>query len=90
MSSPSIQSLHDATLKGVEFDWDSGEVVLRVRTQEGDTTFVFQDVVSLEVPRRNPWGQSVSINGVTNSAELCEIEMQSGDTILIRKKPEGS
>ena len=89
MRRPPIEHLHDATLEGIEFDWDSGKVVISVKTHEGDATYNFQDVVSLEVPRRHPWGPSVSINEVTDTVERCEIEMQSGDTILIRKKPEG-
>ncbi len=89
MSGPSIHDLHDATLKDIKFDWESGELLLSVEARKGDATFSFQDVVSLDVSRRLPWGPSVLINGVTDSVDRCEIEMQSGDTISIRKKPAG-
>jgi len=87
MSAPSIHDLHDATLKAVKFDWESGELTLKVRTHKGDATFCFQDVIQLEIPRRHSWGPSTSINEVVDSIDRCEIEMQSGDTILILKKP---
>lgn len=81
-----LSDLHDATLEHVTVDWNTGEVVLEVKTQEGSQTFKFEEIVGLELPRKHPWGPSVSINEIRDTPESCEIEMQSGDRIVIRKK----
>jgi hypothetical protein len=64
----------------------TGEIVLDVTTQEGSQAFTFKDVVGLVLPREHPWGPSASINEVRDKPESCEIEMQSGDVIVIRRR----
>ena len=84
-----LDRLHDATLIGLNFDWKNAEVVVEVEpyAYEGNRKITIRDVIGLEVPREQPWGPSVSINGVVDKPDTCEIEMQSGDVIVIRKKP---
>jgi hypothetical protein len=54
--------------------------------------FLADDVSSLEVPRQNPWGKSVSVNSLViadmpgRDENTLEIEMQSGDVIWLYAK----
>lgn len=48
-----------------------------------------KDLMNITVPRRNPWGESVSVNEAIHSVNhvtqehLLTIEMQSGDLIKV-------
>jgi hypothetical protein len=77
--------LHDATLESICFDWQSGTVSMNVHIADGSSsTLQFSSVKNLEVPRALPWGPSASINSQTHSnLERYEIELQSGDRILV-------
>lgn len=45
---------------------------------------VFEGFQHIEVPRRESWGPSSSINALTQPQEgIFEIELQSGDTIRV-------
>jgi len=89
----SWERLHDATLVGLECSWESGDVTLRLRTGLPATPRV--DIRGLAgrlllCPRRHPWGPSISVNEVRkptrssdNTGWRLEIEMQSGDTIVV-------
>ena len=81
-----LEYLHDATLNRLNFDWENAEVIIEVETHDGDRKITIGDVIGLEVPREHPWGPSFSINGVIDKPDTCEIEMQSGDVIVIRRK----
>ncbi|QYF91766.1 hypothetical protein KY495_13260 [Massilia sp. PAMC28688] len=79
-------SLHDAVLIAVNFGWSDGSCTLTVIHSElSECALEFTDVSSLIVPRTLPWGPSASINMMTqrDDGEI-EIEMQSGDPIVIR------
>ena len=79
--------LHDATVVDANLDWRTGEARVRLRLgaiQPRPARLVVSDCVSLVCPRRHPWGASVSINEVRESATpgggvKLEIEIQSGD-----------
>ena len=78
---------HDGTLHRLSIDWQSrtceAEISLCVPGGRR-VTVVWSDVQNVSVPHAAPWGKSVSINVVrTPSDGVCEIEMQSGDTIVI-------
>ena len=85
--------MHEWTLVSIQFDWRAARVTLRLRRPDaGPTDIVADGVLRLDVPRRNPWGPSVSINrvlgptspeGEAGGAQRIAIEMQSGDVITV-------
>jgi hypothetical protein len=89
----SWELLHDATLVGIEMAWDSGDVVVHLRTGLSPFPHVQIKGISvrrIECPRNHPWGPSVSVNTVRGpsrttdgAANRIEIEMQSGDTLIV-------
>jgi hypothetical protein len=83
-------ALHDATLLTVTYEWAESGVVIKLRSgHDGIVSVMGAGVTLLELPHRNPWGRSVSVNEVRGPSPLAdgrerlEIEMQSGDTLLI-------
>ena len=77
---------HDWTLVGLSMDWKLGELVVEMRDPSSSSRqLIAKDVTSLDLPRRHPWGPSVSINKMSQSQDergrVLQIEMQSGDTI---------
>lgn len=82
--------LHDATLLSVTLNWESGYLMMSLRTgQHGEVVLTGAGISYLEVPHRSPWGSSVSINEVRGpdqdpaGCQRVEIEMQSGDVIVL-------
>jgi hypothetical protein len=76
--------LHDATLTDVHLDWLAGTCALLLSRTSGQYELRFNGVSDLAIPRRQPWGPSVSINSLRkDSSGLFEIEMQSGDILRI-------
>ena len=82
--------LHDAALVGIDVDWDSGEVTVRLRVPHHERARITARAARLlECPREQPWGPSASVNEVRRIAHgaeptsRLEIEMQSGDMIVI-------
>lgn len=81
-----INQCHDWTLVGLTMDWKLGELVLEMRDPSSSSRhLIASGVTSLDLPRRYPWGPSVSINKMSQSRDergkVLQIEMQSGDTI---------
>jgi len=85
MNKLALSKFHDAMLEQIVVDWEFGKATLYRRTSDGTETLGFENVRSIEIPREYPWGPSVSINEVRDRPEICEIEMQSGDVITIKK-----
>lgn len=83
-----MRALHDWALEELSLDWKSGELILKVSGYERINRIMCQGLRHLDMPRENPWGPSVFINecrgpmSVDGEAKL-EIEMQSGDVIVI-------
>lgn len=75
--------LHDATLLGISVKWDTGQVELHLETVDGPVHISVSGLRSLQVSRHLRWGPSGSINAVTRTNDGLEIEMQSGDKIVI-------
>jgi hypothetical protein len=84
--------LHDATLESIELAWDSGEVLVRIRTGDARRprcAIVASAARGLTCERQMSWGSSVSIHGVRGPSQVgdgvsaLEVEMQSGDVIRI-------
>ncbi len=84
-----IGSLHDAVLLTIEMRWAEGTVTLGVNSASGVKRIIVEQVTRLECPREYPWGRSVCINELRFGLPLStvgfeiEIEMQSGDVLLI-------
>ncbi len=84
-------ALHDATLLRVEVLWeDGGRAELVFRVHGGVLIHLrVSGLTNLACPHRNAWGPSVSVNDVRGpfpvegGPERVEIEMQSGDTIVV-------
>ena len=87
----SLSDLHDATLKAVNFGWETGVVHLtfKVGVAPSDLAIVeVQGVTSLICPRLCPWGPSSSVNAAAveefTDGRVLTIEMQSGDVLEVR------
>ena len=84
------EELHDSTLVDMTVQWGrTVSLVARFRTWiPAEATLTFKDVRQFTFANERPWGPSVSVNAVRSSQlspELSriEIELQSGDTIVI-------
>jgi hypothetical protein len=78
-----FDTLHDATLHAIAFDWRTAIV----RVQLTNRTIVVEGVLSLVAPRLNEWGPSVSILegelAIAGEIATVTLRMQSGDDIVI-------
>ncbi len=90
-----FSGLHDGTLDGVSLDWGTGLVRLAIRLESYQVDSVEIHAIetrSLVCPRREEWGRSSFINDVRGPNALpgggvrLEVEMQSGDIIVIEAK----
>ncbi len=83
----SATSFHDATLLGLHLDWDSRTLRIDFRgapSRSEPFSITIAGVTQLIVPAEYPWGRSVSVNEVrTLEGGRMEMEMQSGDTIVV-------
>lgn len=84
---------HDWTLVDVVFEWARARVaVALIGPSSTRRVLLAEDVSSLDMPRKNPWGKSVSVNSVLIAdvpgldEQSLEIEMQSGDVIRVNAK----
>ena len=85
--------MHDWTLVSIIFEWKQGRVTLNFNaTDSQPATIIAENVVQLEVPQRDEWGRSVSVNEMRGPSkdpagcEKLEVEIQSGDIITIKAK----
>jgi hypothetical protein len=80
--------LHDSTLFFVHLDWTKGDLTLQLETTEMQRgRLIFSEIDELFIPRGLPWGPSASINRlrITDTGAF-EVEMQSGDVLIVRAK----
>lgn len=87
-----LSSLHDSTLERLVVNWESGGGFLQLRSWEGGPILErleFNGLRELSLPRRFPWGLSVSLNqcriGTADESGISrlEVELQSGDLLRI-------
>lgn len=89
MSLPALPNLHDGVLERITVDWSRQLVrILATSVPGGLLMIVGEGLRDIHIPRREPWGPSRFINGVTveqgdDSAVAVRIEMQSGDQITL-------
>ncbi len=83
------EQLHDSIVKDILIDRKEEFVVIRITTAElyfpetEGVSIIAEKVSSFTCPMKNPWGRSCSINEVVKKGNRLEIEMQSGDTIMV-------
>lgn len=83
------EQLHDSLVKDILIDREDESVVIRIATAEYHypetrrASIIAEKVASFTCPMKSPWGRSCSINEVVKNGSRLEIEMQSGDTIMI-------
>ena len=83
--------MHDWTFISIFVDWGGSLAILTFKnTQSKEVELRVNGLISLYIPRKNEWGESVSVNEVIgpykNDSKSCleiEIEIQSGDKIKI-------
>ncbi len=80
------ETLHDAILRRVTTDWQEHTCRAEITLVGGrQVSVVWAGVGEIAIPHASPWGDSPHINAVrTPCAGTSEIEMQSGDVIMIR------
>jgi hypothetical protein len=79
--------MHDWVLVSINLSWASAKVEIEfVDSESKRRKMVAEDLSFINIPRRSPWGGSVSVNEVSretveeNRVRLL-IEIQSGDVI---------
>lgn len=77
--------IHDAVLTAIYISWDAARCDLLLHPVGlPPHLLVFEDFTNIELPRRESWGPSSSVNASVQPRKgLFEIELQSGDTIRV-------
>jgi len=85
MMSFSTLSIHDATLSAIYVSWEAARCDIRLLPVGlSPHMLVFEGFTNIELPRRESWGPSSSVNSSTEfKPGQFEIELQSGDTVRI-------
>ncbi|EGW21444.1 hypothetical protein [Methylobacter tundripaludum] len=85
--------MHDWTLVSILVDWIKGIVTITFKNYKSNQVILIADgLVNLHIPKREEWGESVSINEVTGPILLSngnyhlKLEIQSGDKIELEAK----
>lgn len=78
--------LHDASLEAIYISWEAARCDLRLRPVGLPShLLVFEGFTNIDLPRRESWGPSSSVNTLAQPREgLFEIELQSGDKIRVQ------
>lgn len=85
--------MHDWILVSIFVEWAKGMVTITLDTHEfGAVKVTASELVTLIVPKRDKWGESVSVNRyegpytLDNGNQFLSIEIQSGDKIELEAK----
>jgi len=86
--------LHDATVGVISIEWPTATVTIHLRLSNDATSsakLVASAFSILEAPRKQPWGPSCSVNEAsiartTTGEQRLELQLQSGDTMLIEAR----
>jgi hypothetical protein len=85
-----MRTAHDWTLKTIHFDWmHTCATISFDSANTQNLLLIAQQVADIHVPAVNPWGPSASVNEIVgpcdsgNGLKKLEIEMQSGDVIVL-------
>jgi hypothetical protein len=91
MSDKISSVLHDATISVVTVDWARAVVTVRLTLCDDGTPeaeLVVTGFTDVQLPRREPWGPSVSVNEATVSTDpllgkQLHLQLQSGDILRV-------
>jgi hypothetical protein len=76
--------LHDATIREARIDWAGRVAAFDFETvHDGLVTLEAIGVTNVEMPHQDSWGPSVSVNELRRTETGMEIEMQSGDVLVV-------
>jgi hypothetical protein len=76
--------IHDATLSAIYVSWEAARCDIRLfPVGIPPHLLVFEGFTNIELPRRESWGPSSSVNSVKERDGQFEIELLSGDTIRV-------
>jgi len=85
--------MHDWTFVSLLVEWLKGVVTVTFKNNSSNEVFLIAEgLADLKLPRREDWGESVSVNEVegprvlSNGNIYISIEIQSGDKIEIEAK----
>jgi hypothetical protein len=85
--------MHDWTFVALMVDWLNGVVTFTFKNSSSTEVFlVAEGLADLKVPKREDWGESVSVNEVKgpmvleNGNSYLAIEIQSGDKIELEAR----
>jgi hypothetical protein len=96
---PDLPDLHDAILRSIEIDWETGRARCTLDEWVGRPTVdpdaemrpvmvTLSKLTGAVVSRAEPWGPSIYVNsgGLSRGDSTAELfmEMQSGDEIVLR------
>lgn len=84
-------NLHDWTLQTISVDWIQSKVWVICKGSNSQIQQIqVENFIEIYIPKKETWGKSQSINQLTLSKkdnhQLLQIEMQSGDTLIIEAK----
>ncbi len=81
--------MHDWTLQSIHVDWARGMAKIELKDSMSVVRFIeINELKSVTILRRSPWGESVSINEAIclvneRGEHTLVVEMQSGDSIRV-------
>ena len=85
--------MHDWTLVSLMVEWIKGMVTITFKNSDSNQVFlVAEGLTDLKIPKREDWGESVSVNEVEgpnslgNGNSYIAIEIQSGDKIELEAR----
>ncbi len=85
--------MHDWTLVSIAVEWIKGMVTITFKnSQSVEVLLTANGLADLKIPKREDWGESVSVNEVEGPLQLNNgnsylgIEIQSGDKIELEAK----
>ena len=85
--------MHDWSLISVLIDWEKSMVTIILNNQLSEKVeIVAHNFNDFHITKHDEWGESVSLNKVVgpvtidNGNQLLEIEIQSGDRIMLEAK----
>lgn len=85
--------MHDWTLASLMVEWVKGMVTITFKNSDSqEVLLIAEGLADLKIPKREDWGESVSVNEVEGSSSLdngnsyIAIEIQSGDKIELEAR----
>ena len=85
--------MHDWTLVSLMVEWIKGVVTITFKNNDSKQVFlVAEGLADLKIPKREDWGESISVNEIEglnsldNGNSFITIEIQSGDKIELEAR----